>query len=108
VLDARQLGVINFALKNGFHAEGQADRKNLEMVYRGDRSKVMIVTVQGVPPDQIIRPGFIFSLDSLHDRSSDLSAADIENMNLTTVRPANMTEYIASSITVRFIKEKKP
>ena len=60
-IEARQLGMLGFAMKNGF-APKEGDVEDLKQIYAGD-SDLIVETSKGYPNDVDggKRPGFMFS-----------------------------------------------
>ncbi len=66
-INARQLGVANFALKNGYEFGTEKDKDNFNLVCRGDRSKILIATAPGARGDDIERQGYIYPVNNLQE-----------------------------------------
>lgn len=112
-IDARQLGIINFAFKNGYRLATKEDQDALKLIYAGDRSKILITTAPELKNNDDQKHGFIFSIEQLQKIAQDqgmgnLSPEQIWGLDLNKLFPGNSYEYLSHALTIVFKKEKQP
>ena len=116
-IDAHQLGVINLALKSGYQPATREDQASLDLIYKGDKSKILITTGKGHFHEKDgggdIKPGFIYSVKHLQEIFKknwrrDLTPEEIWAADLDRIFHDEPKEYLLNALKVKFKKEIKP
>ncbi len=110
---AKQLGVINFALKNGYRPATPQDESNLNLIYSGDRSQVLVTTNPKLSLGDQERPGFVYSIPQLkkyahRQRKGALTTEKLEKLDVKKFLGSSFDSHVLCALNVVFVKEKQP
>jgi GNAT superfamily N-acetyltransferase len=112
VIDAYQLEIIDFALKNGYIPATEEDKANAQAVLSNDRSGFIIADAPAQPNHSEQRQNFIYSLDKLKRAAEvrelgDMTKAEIES-KLGDLMENDFYAHKANALVINFKKEIKP
>ncbi len=114
-IQARQVEVLNWALKNGYMPATDLDKRKIDLLYAGDTS-IMITTDPSWGNGQSGRErrlGAIYSIAELQEVAKkqglgDLTPDQIRHLDLLKLFPKEGSPYIEGAMTIILKKEIKP
>ena len=114
IIEARQVEVVFFSLKNHYLPERMEDRKRLKMLFSGNKEEIFITTASGYTNDGGELPGFIYSKKHLlgllkhyndnEDNSYKINDIFNNERELDKLFFRDPAEHIGNGFTIKFIK----
>ncbi len=111
-LEASQIGVILFALKNGYQPAEPEDLARLKEVLKGDKDKYFLTTGKGYQRDGRQVPGYIYErqkiTEAVKEAGQEVSPQELEKFNLDNIFYGDPDAYFNNSVKIKLVKNFTP